>query len=36
MKLFCGVIALACVPAALAGNNVPYPKEDVADFMSLF
>ena len=33
MKLFCGVIALACVPAALAGNNVPYPKENVADFV---
>ena len=33
MKLFCGVIALACVPAALAGNNAPYPKENVADFV---
>jgi hypothetical protein len=33
MKLFCGVIALACVPAALAGNIVPYPKENVADFV---
>jgi len=33
MKLFCGVMALACVPAALAGNNVPYPKEIVADFV---
>jgi hypothetical protein len=33
MKLFCGVIALACVPAVLAGNNVPYPKENVEDFV---
>jgi len=33
MKLFCGVIVLACAPAALAGNNVAYPKENVADFV---
>jgi len=33
MKLFCGVIALACVPAALADGNMPYPKENVADFV---
>lgn len=33
MKLFCGVIALACVPAALASNNVSYPDENVADFV---
>jgi hypothetical protein len=35
MKLFCGVVALACVPAALAanGNNLPYPKEKVAEFI---
>ena len=33
VKLFCGVIALACVPAALAGNNVAYPKENVAMFV---
>ena len=33
MKLFCGVIALACVPAALAGNNVAYPQGNVADFV---
>jgi hypothetical protein len=33
MKLFCGVLALACVPAALAGNNVSYPTEDVAEFV---
>jgi hypothetical protein len=31
--LFCGVIALACVPAAIARNNVPYPKEKVAEFV---
>jgi hypothetical protein len=34
VKLICGVIALACVPAALAGNNVPYPKENVAEFVA--
>ena len=33
MKLFCGVMALACVPAAFGGNNVPYPKEKVAEFV---
>ncbi len=33
MKLFCGLMALACVPVALAGNNVPYPKENVAEFV---
>jgi len=33
MKLLCGVIALACVPAAIAGNNVPYPAEKVAEFV---
>jgi hypothetical protein len=33
MKLFCGVIALACVPAATAGHNVPYPEEKVAEFV---
>jgi hypothetical protein len=33
MKLFCGAIALACVQAAIAGNNVPYPKENVAEFV---
>src|ERR1700726_4029245 len=33
MKLFCGVMALACVPAAVGGNNVPYPKEKVAEFV---
>lgn len=33
MKLFWGVLALACVPAVLAGNNVPYPTESVAEFV---
>jgi hypothetical protein len=33
MRLIYGVIALACVPAALVGNNVPYPKENVAEFV---
>ena len=33
MKLFYGVIALACVPVALAGNNVSYHKENVAEFV---
>jgi hypothetical protein len=33
MKLFCGVIALACVPVALASSNVPYPKENLAEFV---
>lgn len=34
MKLFCGVMALACVPVALAGKNVSYPKENVAEFVA--
>jgi hypothetical protein len=34
MKLFCGVMALACVPAAVGGNKVPYPKEKVAEFVA--
>jgi len=33
MKLLCGVMALACVPVALAGSNLPYPKEKVAEFV---
>ena len=33
MKLLCGVMALASVPVAIAGNNVPYPKENVAEFV---
>jgi hypothetical protein len=33
MKLMCGVMALACVPVALASSSVPYPKENVAAFV---
>src|SRR5262249_50257047 len=35
MKLLSGVLALACVPAALAasGKNAPYPKEKIAEFV---
>jgi hypothetical protein len=33
MKLLGGVLALACAPVALAGNNVSYPKENVAEFV---
>jgi hypothetical protein len=33
MKLLFGVVALACLPMALAGNSVPYPKEKVAEFV---
>jgi hypothetical protein len=33
MKLFYGVMALACVPVALAGNSVLYPKENVVEFV---
>jgi len=33
MKLLCGVMALACVPVSISGNNVPYPKENVAEFV---
>jgi hypothetical protein len=33
MKLYCAVIALVCTPVVLASNNVPYPKEDVAEFV---
>ena len=34
MKLLCGVMALACVPVALAGNGAAIPKENVAEFVS--
>jgi hypothetical protein len=34
MKLFCVLMALACVPAVLAGNNAPYPKENVTEFVA--
>jgi hypothetical protein len=33
MKLSCGVLALACVPVALAGNNAAVPSEKVAEFV---
>ena len=33
MKLFCGVIGLACVPAMVAAADSPYPKEKVAEFV---
>jgi hypothetical protein len=34
MKLLSGLLALACVPAALAGNNAPLPKDNVAEFVA--
>jgi hypothetical protein len=34
MKLYCAVMALVCVPVALASDNVPYPKEKVAEFVA--
>ena len=33
MKLICGLMALACLPVTLASSNVPYPKENVAEFV---
>ena len=34
MRLFCGVMMLTCSGVAmLAGNNAPYPKEKVAEFV---
>jgi hypothetical protein len=33
MKLFCGVLALACVPVALARNSAAVPSEMVAEFV---
>lgn len=33
MKLLCGMLALACGSAALASKNVPYPKENMAEFV---
>ena len=33
MKLICGVMALACVPVALAKDNAAYPTEKVAEFV---
>jgi hypothetical protein len=34
MKLLCGLLAVACVPAALAGTNVPLPKDNLAEFVA--
>jgi hypothetical protein len=34
MKLYRAVMALFCVPVAVAGSNVPYPKENVAEFVA--
>jgi hypothetical protein len=34
MKLLCGLMALACAPAALAGNGAPIPKESVVGFVA--
>src|SRR5450432_4579710 len=33
MKVLSGIILLACVPLALAGNNAAYPTEKVASFV---
>jgi hypothetical protein len=33
MKLMCGVMVLACVPATLASSSVSYPRENVAAFV---
>jgi hypothetical protein len=34
MKLLSGLLTLACVPAALAANNAPLPKDNVAEFVA--
>ena len=34
MKRLSGLLALACVPAVLAGNNAPLPKDNVAEFVA--
>ena len=34
MKLLSGLLTLACVPAAVAGNNAPLPKDNVAEFVA--
>jgi len=34
MKLLCGLMALACAPAALAGNGEAIPKGKVAEFVA--
>jgi hypothetical protein len=33
MKLLCGMLALVCGSVALASKNVPYPKENMAEFV---
>jgi len=34
MKLLCGLMALACVPAGLAGNRAAVPKEKITEFVA--
>jgi hypothetical protein len=34
MKVLCGILALACVSTAQAGNNAPFPKDDVTGFLA--
>ena len=34
MKLLCGLMVLACAPAALAGNGAAIPKEKVTGFVA--
>jgi hypothetical protein len=34
MKLYCAVMALVCVPVALPSSHVPYPEENVAEFVA--
>jgi hypothetical protein len=34
MKLLSGLLTLACVPAVLAANNAPLPKDNVAEFVA--
>jgi hypothetical protein len=34
MKLLSGLLTLACVPAALAANNAPLRKDNVAEFVA--
>ena len=34
MKLLCGLMALACVPVALAKNRAELPKEKIAEFVA--
>jgi len=34
MKLLSELLALACMPAAVAANNAPLPKDNVAEFVA--